>query len=113
MNKNQPSRFRGMALGILTVLSLSSRAQFIISTYAGNGTSGLVNGAAASAQFNGTMGVGTDANGNVYVADNLNNVIRKINRYGYVSTLAGNGTAGYYGDGVLATTAEINAPAAW
>lgn len=43
----------------------------IVSTYAGNGTSGYSNGAASSAMFNSPTGVGTDPSGQVYVADTV------------------------------------------
>lgn len=64
-------------------------------TYAGNGTEGYTDGAAASAQFSGPTGLAIDLSGNLYVADLNNNVIRKITLSGEVSTLAGNGTKGY------------------
>ncbi|HEY8783185.1 MAG TPA: NHL repeat-containing protein [Mucilaginibacter sp.] len=77
----------------------------IVSTYAGNGTAGYRNGAATSANLTGTsdtlavfnnpQAVAVDANGNVYVADRGNNVIRKILTTGRVVTLAGHRTAGY------------------
>jgi len=75
-----------------------------VSTLAGSGTSGADDGAAASAQFNPPAGVALDSSGNVYVADNGNNRIRKITEDGgiwAVSTLAGSGTAGYQ-DGTVA-----------
>jgi len=66
----------------------------VVSTLAGNGTSGLVDGAGTVAQFRGPAGVAVDGSGNVYVADSGNNAIRKITAAGVVSTLAGNGTLG-------------------
>jgi sugar lactone lactonase YvrE len=67
----------------------------IVSTVAGNGNIGMVNGPADNAQFNYPHGLAIDAVGNIYVADAGNNMIRKITPAGVVSTVAGNGNAGY------------------
>jgi len=64
-------------------------------TIAGNGTSGFVNATALSARFNEPYGVAVDGLGNVYVADTFNHSIRKINQTGVVTTIAGNGIAGF------------------
>lgn len=77
-----------------------------VSTVAGNGTAGLTDGPAATAQFNYPYGVALDAQGNIYVADTYNNVVRKITSAGVVSTLAGTGVAGF-NDGPGAT-AQFN-----
>jgi sugar lactone lactonase YvrE len=67
----------------------------IVSTYAGSGSPGANNGPAATATFNIPHGVAVDLSGNVYVADNDNDLIRKITPDGTVSTLAGqSGTPG-------------------
>ncbi|MGN8055091.1 DUF6443 domain-containing protein [Pedobacter sp. 22163] len=65
----------------------------VVSTFAGTGTAGSSNGSALSATFHNPMGVAVDASGNVYVADRLNHMIRKISG-GTVSTVAGNGSMG-------------------
>jgi len=85
----------------------------IISTVAGNNTAGYSGdgGVATSAEINGPRGIAVDALGGIYIADTNNNVIRKVNSAGIISTVAGNGTAGYTGDGGAATSAELNAPA--
>jgi len=63
-------------------------------TLAGNGNAGSNNGAGTSATFNNPTGVAIDGSGNVYVADLLNNMIRKVAPDGTTSTLAGNGDIG-------------------
>jgi RHS repeat-associated protein len=65
-----------------------------VSTFAGNGAVGSANGTGTAATFNHPFSVTVDVSGNVYVADRLNNMIRKITSGGVVSTLAGNTTAG-------------------
>ncbi len=90
-----------------------SAATGIITTIAGNGTAGYTGngGPATSAELNWPFGVAVDALGNVYIADLSNNVIRKVNAStGNISTVAGNGTAGYSGDGGAATSAKLNGP---
>lgn len=51
-----------------------------------------------------------DGFGNVYIADTIDNRIRRVDAHGYISTVAGTGTAGFSGDGGTATSAELNAP---
>ena len=65
----------------------------IVTTLAGNGTIGSANGIGTSASFYQPAGVATDFAGNVYVADAYNNLIRKIDKTGLVSTIAGNGNS--------------------
>jgi sugar lactone lactonase YvrE len=65
-----------------------------VSTLAGTGARGSANGAANASTFNKPTGVAADNLGNVYVADGSNNMIRKINPSGVVSTLAGTGAVG-------------------
>lgn len=66
-----------------------------VTTLAGSGSAGLVNGPSVSAAFKTPTGVAVSANGTVYVADWGNHSIRMISTDGTVSTLAGSGTAGY------------------
>ncbi len=84
----------------------------IITTIAGNGTAGYSGdgGAATDATLNVPYGVAIDRIGNIYFSDNTNNVIRKVNYIGIITTIAGNGTAGYSGDGGAATLAQLNGP---
>jgi hypothetical protein len=86
-----------------------------ITTVAGNGTQGYSGdgGAATSAELNRPYGVTLDSSGNLYIAEWGNNVIRKVTvpiATGTISTVAGNGTASYTGDGGLATSAELYMP---
>ncbi|WP_434756378.1 S-layer homology domain-containing protein [Paenibacillus amylolyticus] len=83
-----------------------------ISTLAGNGISGYSGdgGAATLAQLKNPTGVAVDSSGNVYIADSGNNGIRKVDKEGKISTLAGTGTAGYSGDGGAATSAKFFSP---
>ena len=67
----------------------------VVSTVAGMPTLGYTDGPPATAQFYAPVGSAFDTQGNLYVADFGNNVIRKITPAGVVSTYAGNGTAGY------------------
>ena len=84
----------------------------IITTVAGNGEYGY-NGdgaAATNAQLNLPSGLAVDSGGNLYLADEYNHSIRKVDATGTISTIAGNGYYGYSGDGGLATDAELNYP---
>jgi len=66
-----------------------------VSTVAGNGTAGYVDGPAAQAQFNGPIGLAVSVRGDIYVADTYNDVIRMITTEGEVTTSAGGGMPGY------------------
>jgi sugar lactone lactonase YvrE len=70
-------------------------AEGSISTIAGDGTAGYLDGPAAEARFNGPIGVAVDARGNVFVADTYNDRIRMITPNGQVTTVAGGATPGY------------------
>ncbi len=67
----------------------------VVQTMAGDGTAGYRDGAGAQASFKNPQGVAVDANGVVFVADTGNHCIRRITPDGIVSTLAGDGSAGY------------------
>jgi len=79
-----------------------------ISTFAGSGTRGYVDGSASHAEFTVPGGVAIDATGNLYVADTYNERIRKITPAGVVSTVAGDGIASLL-DGT-GTSANFNMP---
>lgn len=84
----------------------------IITTIAGNGLVGNTGdaGAATVAKLNLPNSVTVDDTGNIYIASTGANVIRKVDRMGIISTIAGTGIAGYSGDGGPATAAELNRP---
>jgi len=81
----------------------------IITTIAGGGSSGD-GGPATSARLNGAAAVAFDNSGNLYIADYFSHRIRKVNPSGTITTVAGNGTAGYSGDGGAATAAQLDQP---
>jgi len=84
----------------------------VISTVAGNGTAGYSGDGfqATAAELDYPAGVYVDAAGNMFIADYMNSVIRKVNTSGVISTIAGNGGIGYTSDGVAATSSELNYP---
>jgi uncharacterized protein (TIGR03437 family) len=84
----------------------------IIATVAGNGTSGFSGdgGPAINAQMAGSNGVAVDGEGNLFIADHNNNRVRKVSTNGIIATVAGNGTSGFSGDGMPATSAQIWGP---
>jgi hypothetical protein len=59
--------------------------------------------------LNNPSGVAVDSSGNLYIADTYNHVIRKVSG-GIITTVAGSGTPGEYGDGISATSALLNWP---
>jgi uncharacterized protein (TIGR03437 family) len=83
----------------------------VITTAAGNGDYGFSgdNGPATSAKLGSPQAVAVDSAGNLYIADYNNQRIRKVSN-GVITTIAGNGTAGFSGDGGPATSAELNGP---
>ena len=84
----------------------------IITTYAGNGATSSAgdNGPATSASLSYPRGLGLDNNGNLYIADYLNNKVRMVNSAGIITTFAGSGIAGTSGDGGAAVSAQMGNP---
>ena len=89
----------------------------IITTVAGNGSPGFSGdgGLATNASLNHHSGVAVDNLGNIYIADQLNHRIRKVDTNGVITTIAGSGESGFNaggfgGDGGLATDASLNLP---
>jgi len=84
----------------------------IITTIAGNGISGYSGdgGPAKSAMISFPTGLTIDSSGSIYFSDNGNQRVRKIDAHGTITTVAGNGTGGFSGDGGPATDAELWGP---
>uniref|UniRef100_Q021V3 Ig domain protein, group 1 domain protein n=1 Tax=Solibacter usitatus (strain Ellin6076) TaxID=234267 RepID=Q021V3_SOLUE len=87
----------------------------VIHTFAGTGVYGFSGdgGAAMAANLKGPIGLGTDAAGNIYVADGQDQRVRQVNiQTRVISTVVGNGQSGYSGDGGPATDATISSASA-
>ena len=102
------------AILILSLFSVSFSSAQTISTFAGSvgSTSASGDGFSASAASIGTPnGVATDIYGNLYITDGNNNIIRKVDASGIITTIAGiAGASGYSGDGGPATNAHLGNP---
>lgn len=86
-------------------------ARGIITTIAGADHGSGDNGPALNARMFEPSGIAIDGTGNVYVSDTNNNRVRRIATNGAITNFAGNGSAGFSGDGGNATSAELNSPA--
>ena len=84
----------------------------IITTVAGTTTTGFSGdgGPATSAQLSYPSGIYIDATGNLFIGDQNNHRVRKVNTSGIINTYAGNGNSGYSGDGGPATAANVDSP---
>jgi DNA-binding CsgD family transcriptional regulator/sugar lactone lactonase YvrE len=80
--------------------------------YAGTGAEGFSGegGAALGAKLDWPTGLALDKQGNLFIADTLNNRIRKVDRFGIITTVAGTGVEGDSGDGGPATQARLDLP---
>lgn len=83
-----------------------------IATVAGNGQYGFAGDAsvATQARLSIPQSITLDSAGALYICDSINNRVRKVDANGTITTLAGNGAAGYSGDGGLATQAKLDTP---
>lgn len=86
------------------IISTIAGVQSLPSGYSGDG------GPATAAQLFGAWGVAVDGGGNVFIADQLNHRIRKVNTAGIISSIAGIGLVGFTGDGAAAVSARLNEP---
>lgn len=99
---------------------VADRGNHLVRKIDTSGNTSLIAGVAGVAGYNGDgipantaqlyspSGVGIDNTGNVYILDSGNYRLRKVDTSGQITTIAGNGTAGYSGDGGVPTSAEIN-----
>lgn len=103
------TRFLSLFL-IFTIFggSLLLGQTYTVTTIAGTGNPGNTNGPGAQASFGYPSGIAVDRSGNIYIADQQNNLIRKINTLGVVSTFAGSGPGNADG---LGTAASFGLPA--
>lgn len=88
-------------------------AEWIISTAAGTGARGYAGdgGKATAALLDNPFDVAFDPAGNMIFSDTFNHVLRRVDAHtGVITTIAGNGTRGFSGDGGPATSAELNEP---
>lgn len=84
----------------------------VLTRFAGTGESGYAGdgGLALQAKLRAPAGLFHDKKGNLYFADRDNHAVRKVDSGGIVTTIAGNGTAGFSGDGGPAQKASLNHP---
>ena len=101
-----------VALSLPTTSQAAIIGSEVIDTVAGDGTYGYGgdDGPATQAQLGNPSEVAVDAAGNVYIAEPQNHRVRKVDVNGVITTVAGNGTSGYSGDGGPATQAELKGP---
>ena len=81
-------------------------------TWAIGGAAQTMNTVAGNSSWGDIQNVTVDAAGNIYAADIFYHVVYKVDRLGTTTTVAGNRTRGYSGDGALATNAQLYAPTA-
>ena len=101
-------------IGSFTVVrgTISGSSVSSFASVAGNGTPSLSGngGPASQAQLGNPYAVALDSSGDLFIADNQNEVIRKVDPAGTITTIAGNGVAGNSGDGGPALAANLNDP---
>ena len=99
----------GSVVTFTTLATNASTNIVTVSTFAGTGMAGYMDGGASAALFNNPEGVSVDTKGNVYVSDSFNDLVREISSTGNVTTIAGNQSAGLV-NGPTALTSEFYAP---
>ena len=101
-----------LLIGYILIIAVLNSGGQVINTFAGSSGTGSFGdgGAATLARLLTPSGVAVDGTGNVYIADQNNKVIRKVDIAGIITTFAGNTIAGYSGDGGMATDAQLYYP---
>ena len=109
---HRPMGLPELAPGILTVTSLNQAPSGSIVLLAGSRQEGYGGdgGQAAEARLWRPRGVASDSDGSIYIADSFNHRIRRVDASGVITTVAGNGTSGFSGDGGPATDTSLNGP---
>jgi sugar lactone lactonase YvrE len=102
-----------MLMVATTAMAIGGTSGAIIETAAGTGRKGFAGdgGPAVAARLDQPFDVAIDAHGNIFLSDTFNHRIRRIDRStSAITTVAGDGTPGYSGDGGLAIQAQLNEP---
>ncbi|NTS43914.1 hypothetical protein HRG84_23745 [Flavisolibacter sp. BT320] len=109
MKRVQDNRGRYILVYAFSFFIITSLKSQIITTVAGNGSYGYSgnSGPATATKLATPSDVATDKDGNLYIADRDNNVIRVVKKDGTISNFAGSGTMGYAGDGGPALDANF------
>ena len=102
----------GTVSALATVIVGNCTPASTITTFAGSHVNGYTGdgGPATAATMGNPYAVAADGVGNVYIADYFNNAIRRVDPSGIITTIAGTGVAGYNGDNIPATSAQLNGP---
>ncbi|MEI9976326.1 MAG: hypothetical protein WDO73_32310 [Ignavibacteriota bacterium] len=100
----QPALCQAQTPPVFTVTTVVGQGPPASPGYGGDGNPAI------SANLNGPASVAFDSKGNMFIADQVNNVIRMVDTSGKITTFAGNNSAGYSGDGKAAISAQINTP---
>ncbi len=103
---------RTLLLSFSLLTTMVSAQPGIITTVAGTGVSGFSGdgGAATMAKISRPVSVSVDGSGNIFFVDQDNQRIRKVDAAGIITTVAGTGVAGFNGDNISATTAQLQNP---